>query len=386
MKYLIIGDASSIFIKQYIEYVLLDSDNEIVLIQEGALNDNYREFYQQNNVIVESLWQKNWRFIQRIPRVRSMLGVPLWCNYIKRKYGSFDIVHIHGVSRSRGDISQHLRKICKRMIVTVWGDELLRHNKKALAKFEKYYSAADAITVATKKMYAAFLDAYGEKYAERLFINKFAIGLFERIDDVKSKHTRETLCRQFGIKDPNKYIVFVGHNGRSAQRHTEITKALQSLPREYVSKITLLYTMTYGVPSEAYIEEMITAAREIGCDFVVLREFMDEETAARLRCICDVLLHAQLTDAFSGSIQESLYSGSVILNGSWLPYEELPDYRECMVLYDDVSQLSQQLMAVLDQYDAYKDKFSANKEILRNLSSKEVTTRQWKHTLNNIGN
>ena len=74
----------------------------------------------------------------------------------------------------------------------------------------------------------------------------------------------------------------------------------------------------------------------------------------------------------------------MILNGSWLPYEELPDYRECMVLYDDVSQLSQQLMAVLDEYDTYKAKFVANKDILRNLSSKEVTSVQWKSTLNNV--
>jgi len=384
MKYLIIGDAGSIFIKQYIEYVLLDSDNEIVLIQEGALNDNYREFYRQNNVKIEPLWQNGWHFIQHIPRVRSLLGVPLWCKYIRQKYGCFDCVHIHGVSRSRGDISLRLRKICKRMIVTVWGDELFRHSKYVLEKFEKYYANADAITVATKKMYADFIAVYGEKYAPRLSINKFAIGLFDKIDDVKGTISREALCAEFGIKEPNKFTVFVGHNGRPSQRHFEITRALQSLPQAYADRITLVYTMTYGVPGAQYLEDMLSETKKIGCDYVVLRSFMDEETAARLRCICDILLHAQLTDAFSASIQESLYSGSIILNGSWLPYEELPDYRECMVSYDDVSQLSHKLMDVLDQYDAYKAKFAANKDILRALSSREITTQQWKNTLNSV--
>jgi glycosyltransferase involved in cell wall biosynthesis len=384
MKYLVIGDAGSIFIKQYIEYVLLDPQNEIVLIQEGGLTDSYKEFYQKNNVKVESLWQKKWSFVQKIPRVRAMVAVPLWCNYIKKKYGEFDCVHIHGVSRSRGDLALRLRKFCRRMIVTVWGDELFRLGEKTLAKFEKYYVIADAVTVATQKMYQDFLKVYGQKYAERLSVNKFAIGLFEKIEKTKSCMNREELCRSFGIKQPEKLAVLVGHNGRPAQRHTEITRALLELPREYAEKITLVYTMTYGVKSEQYVEEMVAEAKKIGSDFVVLRDFMDEETSARLRCVCDVLLHAQLTDAFSASIQESLYSGSVILNGSWLPYEELPNYRECMVLYDDLSQISTKLMDVIDRYEEYRTKFSANRETLRAISSREVTTKQWKDVISRV--
>ena len=384
MKYLVIGDAGSIFIKQYIEYVLLDPSNEIVLLREGLLNPNYEEFYQKNGVKVESLWQKKWRFLQNIPRIRSMVGVPLWCRYIKRKYGEFDCIHIHGVSRSRGDMALQLRKICKRMVVTVWGDELFRYGERTLARFEKYYAIADGITVATKKMYKDFLTVYGEGYRDRLTVNKFAIGLFDRIDVVRREESREEICRSFGIKHPEKRTVLVGHNGRPAQRHIEITKALSALPKKYVEEITLVYTMTYGVAGESYLEEMIAESKKIGCDVVVLREFMDENTTARLRSICDILLHAQLTDAFSASIQESLYSGSIVVNGSWLPYEELPDYRKCMVLYDDVSELPVKLAEILDHLEEYREKFAANQSILRSLSSREVTTKQWRETLKGI--
>ena len=378
MKYLIIGDAGSIFIKQYIEYVLLDSDNEIVLLQESFVSDSYMDFYKNNNVTVESLWQKKWAFIRNIPRVRSMIGVPMWCKYIKRKYGEFDCVHIHGVSRSRGDMALRLRKICKRMVVTVWGDELFRNDRKTLTKFDRYYRCADKITVATKKMYNSFLEVYGEKYAERLSINKFAIGLFEKIDEVKANFNRDEICNSFGIINPKKLNVLVGHNGRAAQRHMDITKSLMGLPKEYLDRITLVYTMTYGVPNEQYLDDLIAEAKALGSDVVVLRQFMDEETSAKLRSVCDVLLHAQLTDAFSASIQESLYSGSVILNGAWLPYEELPDYKSSMVIYDNMSDLAQKLMEVIDRYEEYRDKFATNKDVLKSLSSREVTTQMWK--------
>ena len=59
MRYLVIGDAGSIFIKQFIEYVLLEKDNEIVLLQEAYVSPEYLEFYNQNNVYLEPLTTKN---------------------------------------------------------------------------------------------------------------------------------------------------------------------------------------------------------------------------------------------------------------------------------------------------------------------------------------
>lgn len=380
MKYLVIGDAGSLFIKQYIEYVLLGSQNEIVLLQEGTLTDDYKEFYQNSGVILESLWE-GCEWVQRIPRIRSIIGVSMWCKRMKQKYKEFDCVHVHGVSRSRGDMALGLRGICKQMIITVWGDELFRYNKRLLAKFEKYYTIADKITVATKKMQGEFINLYGEKYADRLLINRFAIGVFDRIDEVKNNFTRQELCDSFGIKCPEKFIVFVGHNGRPAQRHIDITKSLLSLPSKYSDKITLVYTMTYGVPDEHYIDEILAVSRGVGCDVVVFREFMNEDTVARLRNVCDILIHAQLTDAFSASIQESLYHGSIILNGSWLPYDELPNYENSMVIYDNLSDIPSKLIEVIDNYDEYKAKVAVNKDVLKSISSKEITTAQWKKTI-----
>lgn len=382
MKVLVIGDASSIFVKQYIEYVLLDGTNEIVLLQENPLFVGYREFYEKNNIHIEPLWNKKNNFIKKVPVVRSILGAKLWCSYIKKKYKHFDLIHVHGVNRSRGNIGKYLRNICDKLIVSVWGDEIFRNSPETMKKHKVYYSCADRITMATKVMIDRFNSVYNNEFAAKVSMNKFAIGLFDKIDVVKNEFTRGQICEEFGIKHPEKTLVFVGHNGREAQRHTELTKELLNLPQELKDNIILIYTMTYGVRDNAYIEEMEAAAKQTGCEYVILRDFMNEETSAKLRSICDIMLHAQLTDAFSASIQESLYSGSIIINGSWLPYNELPNYKECVVEYDDITQIGHVLQTVLENQELYKAKFKANRDILRQISSLEVTTEKWKETIN----
>ena len=376
MKVLIIGDASSIFVKQYIEYVLLDGTNQVVLLQENPLFEGYREFYESNNVQIEPLWNKKNSFIKKIPVIRSILGAKLWCSYIKKKYKHFDLIHVHGVNRSRGNIGKYLRNICDKLLVSVWGDEIFRNSPETMKKHKVYYSCADRITMATKVMVDRFNSVYNNEFAAKVSMNKFAIGLFDKIDVVKKEFTREQICEEFGIKHPEKTLVFVGHNGREAQRHTELTKELLNLPQELKDNIILIYTMTYGVRDNAYIEEMEAAAKQTGCEYVILRDFMNEETSAKLRSICDIMLHAQLTDGFSASIQESLYSGSIIINGSWLPYNELPDYKECVVEYDDITQIGQVLQTVLENQELYKSKFKANRDILRQISSLEITTEK----------
>lgn len=381
MKVLIIGDSGSVFVKQYIENVMLDIPNvQIVLIQENPFLQ-YLDFYKSNNVIVEPLVFNKNKWIFKIPVIRSFLGIRIWCNKIKKSYGNFDIIHIHGLNRSRGNIGLYLRKITKKLVISIWGDEVFRINKKNSKRHKKYYDMADIITVSTKAMLNRFTYLFGKGYNHKITMNKFAIGIFDKIDNIKQNFSREELCQYFNIASPNKTIVFVGHNGREAQRHFELTNCLASLPKSDLDKIVLVYTLTYGVKDTAYINDLEKQVQALGCEYVILRDFLDEDSCAKLRVLCDVLLHAQLTDAFSASIQESLFSGSVILNGSWLPYEELPQYSDCYIEYDNIDDIPGILHEVIENFDNYKSKYSCNREILKNLSSTEVTTKAWKKSL-----
>jgi len=381
VKILIVGDSGSIFIKQYIEYVLLNKGAEIILVQEGQTPKDYETFYNQNSLVIEPLKQKANKLIMDMPIIRSFLGCWIWAKIVKRKYGEFDFIHIHGLNRSRGNLGKYLRKYTKKLAITVWGDELLRAKTKTLKKYHKYYDISDYITVPTSQMYNSFLEVYGNIYTKKISINKFAIGEFDYIDQVQKLYTREQLLKEFGILDSSKKLVFIGHNGREAQRHLELIDALKMLPQKYISKIILVCTMTYGVKSQEYLQSMENQIKALGCQYIILREFLNEEKIAKLRNICDILIHAQLTDAFSASIQESLYAGAIVLNGEWLKYDDLSKEQPCLVEYSTMQDMVVKLQDVLDNYLQYKNCFKANKEILRNLSSVEATTKLWEKNL-----
>lgn len=381
LRVLIVGDAGSIFIKEYIEYVLLNKKCEIVLLQEGSVCESYRQFYKDNNVILEPLIRKENSLVFKIPKVRSYLGIKIWCNVIAKKYKYFDIVHIHGLNYSRGNIGMWLRKYAKKIFITVWGDEIFKKSSRVLNDYHKYYKLVDHITVSTKAMKDCFIKNYSDIDLDKLSINKFAIGLFDIIDECKVKYTRKELCNEFGI-DSEKYIVLVGHNGREAQRHFEITEQLCLLPEKIKNKIVLVYTMTYGVKNSEYLENLKCEAQKTGCQYVILEDFMNEFVASKLRCISDILLHAQLTDAFSASIQECFYAGTVIINGKWLPYNEIPNYSDSVIEYEHINQLPTVLTDAIENYNIYKKNFEINKQVLRSISSREITTEAWINNLN----
>ena len=118
MRILIVGDAGSIFIKQFIEYVLLDNGHEIVLIQEAStVPPTYLDFYNQNGVKLEPMRSKLNKFIMKIPVVRSILGCRVWSWMVTKKYKKFDIVHVHGLNRSRGNIGKYLRRKADKLIM-----------------------------------------------------------------------------------------------------------------------------------------------------------------------------------------------------------------------------------------------------------------------------
>lgn len=383
MKFLIVGDAGSIFIKQYIEYVLLDNpENEIVLISEhGGVNPDYIKFYLENDVIVEPLWNSKNNWLKNIPKIRSVLGVKLWCKYISKKYKHFDCIHVHGLNYSRGNIGYFLRKSTNKLVVSVWGDEIFRADSRQLNDYKKYYNIANVITVSTQEMLKRFISVYGELYSEKICMNKFAIGLFDYIEKYKQSFSREELNSYFGIKNYDKINVFVGFNGRSAQRHFEILESLENLPKDYFNKINLIFTMTYGVIDTSYIPKLEAKAKQLGCSYVILHQFLNEIDMAKLRCVCDILIHAQLTDAFSASIQESLFAGCIVLTGDWLPYSELPNWENFFVLYSSFEDLTSKLKYVLDNYELVSNSLQGNKIYMYNMSSRKSTTIAWKNSL-----
>ena len=374
--FVVLGDCNSIFVKQYIQFVLLGK-YDVVLLQEGYLSEHYRRFYEEKGVHIEPMWNKANKWLKRIPKLRSSWGAKLWSKHIAKKYGNIAAAHVHGLSKNRCNMGLFLKPYSEQLILTVWGSDLLRRTAQQLKNYERFYAAADAITLATDKMLDAFKDAYGDKFDEKCHIIDFAMGILEIIDEERGRFSRDELCEKLGMKHPKKLNVYMGHNGRDCQRHVELTEAMSQLPQDTKDKINLVYTMTYGVPPVPYLDNLKVLAEKSGCEYTFIEGYRSEEEVAMIRLACDVLLHAQPTDAASASFFECMYAGAICVNGRWLPYEHIADYHNRVIEYDEVTQLSDVVQNIVENYDFYKKKFAYNIGFRNGSPTSQETAEKW---------
>lgn len=379
-NFVVLGDSNSIFVKQYVEYVLLKKYN-VILLQEGYLSDNYRKFYMDNGVNIEQMWYPGNKWLKSIPGLRSSFGAYLWAKHIVKVYGKIDNIHVHGLSRNRCNMALYLKPYSEQLLLTVWGSDLLRRSSKQLKTYERYYAAADKITLATDAMLENMRNSYGDRFVDKCHIIAFSMGILDIIDEIKLKSNREELCKELGMKHPEKINVYIGHNGRDCQQHIGLTDAMAQLPQIIKDKINLVYTMTYGVPPEPYLNNLKRLAEKSGCDYTFIEGYRSEEDVAKIRLACDVLLHAQPTDAASASFFECMYTGAICVNGKWLPYEHINDYHNRVIEYDDINQLTGIVQNIVENYEFYKDKFSSNIGFRNGNPTAHETAEKWNNIL-----
>ena len=278
-----------------------------------------------------------------------------------KECGSFDVVHVHGLNRSRGLIAKYLRSKTRSLVISVWGSELLGQTEKQLKDILPYYRISDTITFETDQMIAKFKESYGDEFNNKIDKAELFLGIYEYMDRIAKQNTREELCQSFGIKDTNRLNVFVGHNGRDVQRHFEITEQIKRLPEEVKGRINLVYTMTYGTPQGDYLNNLKTEAQKTGCPSYFIEGYLSEDSIAKLRLVCDILIHAQLVDAASASLRECMYGGSLVINGAWLKYDFIPRYNERVIDYSSLNEITEKLSDVVLNPEKYQSMRELNK-------------------------
>lgn len=360
MNIAVIGNSNSIFVKQFIEFEWNERER-IILLAESPVKKEYALFYQSRGIQVIPMFGKRSKWVQKVPVLRAYLGAYFWAKEAMRSCGEFDVVHIQGLNRSRGLIAKFLRRKTHTLVVSVWGSELLGQTESQLKDILPYYRIADIITCETDQMISKFLNAYGDTFKMKIVKAELFLGIYEYMDRLEKKMTRQELLQTFGIKSIERLNVFVGHNGRDVQRHFEITEQIQRLPEEVKSKINLVYTMTYGTPQGDYLDRLKITAHSTGCPCYFIEGYLSEEDIAKLRLVCDVLVHAQLVDAASASLRECMYGGSLVINGSWLKYDFIPRYNERVIDYSSLDEIPEKLSDVVLNPEKYQSMRVLNK-------------------------
>lgn len=368
MKILLIGPTDSIWVKAYIENVLLNQKIEITVI--GKKNNRFFNFYKDNNIRIidtDVVATKN-SSIKKISRYIC----PLY-NFFKE--GPFDVLHVEYANHYGLMMASILSKFVKKTIVSYWGSDLFRATENELKKYIKYLNKVDNITLCTNSMKKYFVQKYQDQYNSKLKIIDYGANGFVAIDAAIGKQAAECY-----FDFPNdKIVVLVGYNGSEGQQHIKVIDMLKNLSVELQKKLYVVFPMTYAVNEEYSLR--VKDEMNDSCEFEVsiLEDYLTPDQMAELFVKSDCMIHAQITDALSASVQEILYAGKLVFNPEWLEYEEIDKRGVFYKKYKDFKELEELFVNYVNGGISAEEKklLEDNKRLLYEYSSWEILKDKW---------
>ena len=309
MNYLVVGDANSIYLKSIIDRTMLDYSDTVYVLSVN--NDNYSDFYKNNNVTIIKE-KRNFGIINTL-----LSGI---CN-IKTLSRKYDGVFFHCVSDNSLAMIPVTKLFGNRIIVSFWGSDLLRCNKKkkmALVSLR----LANEITVITPEMLDKFHILYGGGYDKKLRMIDFGLDIVDIITQIKGDYY--LIRKKYNI-EYDKVVVAIGYNGNPAQQHIDVLKQIMKLPDEIKNRIHLLLRLTYSIKDDDYVQSVKQMIEQTGCSSLVMEGYISDEEIAEITVMTDIFIHAQVSDARSATICEHLYSNCLLFNPEWIEYGTLKD-------------------------------------------------------------
>lgn len=320
MKILLMGYTHSVYIRDYIRFVLNDSCIEVTLVDNGSAAPDFYDFYRQSGVRLVHV-PFSTPILGRIPKIRV-----LWYEYRLRralkKNGPYDVIHLHFVSPEKFRYIRGLIKPGTQLVASFWGSDIYRQATKSLWKLQKHLDSCSSITLSGERMLHTFQKIFGSRYNRVVRQVYFGVTIFKAIDEAIKTLGKYQSKVQLGI-NPESIVVAIGYNRMEAQQHDKVLEVLGGIPEEVLKKITLVLPFTYGECTDDYETKVLTLLHDLPSANLVVRGFQTADRVAVIRLATDIYINAQTTDAFSASVQEYLYAGALLLNPVWLEYYEL---------------------------------------------------------------
>lgn len=368
-KILVLGNAESLWVKEFIEFILLPEKKAEIFVITKNSGGEFSEFYKKNSVhLIETdtpiKFLKNKRLTTVINLYRKI-----------KKERLFDVIHIHYVPANIMSLfySKFILKYGRVIITSFWGSDLLKND--SANKWQKTcVEKSNYVTVSGSILKEAFERQYGKSFSNKLRIVKFGISAFSFIDAEKEINDKKAIKKKLGI-DPEKTLISIGYNARESQQHLRVVEQINTLTSAYKDKLEIVLQFGTGVCSKEYKDALIEQLKKTGIKYVFTTGFLDKKQTAILRSATDIFIHAQETDAFSASVQEYLYAGIYVVNPKWINYKELKQLGVKYIEYGNFEELPEIIYRIMDNMET--DNGEQNRKILSESASWDAQKSDW---------
>ena len=290
----------------------------------------------------------------------------------------FDIAHMLWIEPIWGIYISYIAKRTDSVYISVGGSDLYRDSNSRIIRIlqKRILSYADCVSSENTQTRDFFEKRYGRKCAKLPhYIARFGIDVLENIDKVCANSTKKQIREKWGINN-GKYVVMLGHNGRRQHNHFEMIDALSQMEADEKDQLYVIIPMTYGAPNKEYISEVEERIKNTGVEYTVIREYMDNDRMAELAIVTDIMIHVQDTDQLSSTMLSCIYAGSVVIAGSWLPYDSLKDAGIFFLTVDNHKELTRKLSDTLKN-ECYESNCKTNSDRVNELSSWKNSAKVW---------
>ena len=375
LKILILGNISSTFILNYVKELKAKMNCEIDIFTE-PIQSQEKEYVKQFIRYFDNIYEiskYNNEIINRIPKIRGILQIKNIANQIDN-LGNYDICHIHYLSIEYGYLYKQIRNRCKKLIISIWGSDFYRTNwreKKVQYNIIKY---ADRITFITKQTKEEFRKYFKKIDKDKLKIKKFGstpLGILRNIEHISKKD-----CKKSFDISANSIVVTCGHNASQGNEHIKIIKSIEIVKHKLPDNILFLFPFTYGCVRK-YFLKVKGLLDKSNLNYRVLTDFLSDYEVAQLRKASDIMINLPISDQLSGSMQESLYTGTIVITGDWLPYKILEEKGIFMLKVSSVGEVGEKLLYSVNNLRNLKESCKGNSQIIWNISSWDKNINDW---------
>lgn len=372
-RILLVGDGNHQFIFNYAYWLKKEAKNSFVvdILSYFPLKEENKKYY--DTIIYKSFDNILYRVISKIRGVRRYYRFYLYKKLIS-KLPEYDIIHFHFIGTDSYNLVKYFRNNrTSRVILSIWGSDMYRVNWVDENFFFQTCQYADVLTFTNQESIDYFIKKYNWKH-NNVSLCRFGLAPLENL---KSLTLSRDECKHLLSWNTKKIAITIGYNMAPAQQHLEILRQFEHESiKELADCIQLILPITYGGTQE-YQNQLVERLNQLPFEYKIYDTFLSDEQVAYLRKASDIMIQLQITDQFSGSMQEHLYTNNIVITGSWLPYETMKEQGAWFIEIDGLDELSDIIPKVICKYDNYLQKTNNNPMVITELGSWEKNIHNW---------
>ena len=322
-------------------------------------------------------------FLDKTP-IRLFTNFIVFLIFCIKNKNSYDVTHILYVRAEFLFSHYFIRRLGKKLIVSIYGNDINKHYKFK-RYFTKLYFLSDCIMTTSPDLMNVFLSRYIKSNKQKEISDKAKVLMFpmDSLQDLIvgiKEHDIKNFRSQYNI---NKEDVLVVCGTTAKIRYEQLDKLvdiLKDLDFSKIKNVKFVFCLTYGGNLKIVEEFKEYVKNNLNMDQVILlTDYLPLSSILCLRSISDIYINIRKRDQFVGSMIESFYCGAHVITGSWLPYNILDKKNFFYSKINKIEEVKKILPNIIQDRinESNLDLYLSNKNKILNLWAPDKKLKEW---------